>query len=101
MKSHSDKTLSRKIAKERISILDSLSVESASSDPALSKYYTKLMQCMSSHFKVGAPKGGIPICKRCGTRMVPGANAKVRLCSSEKYAAYICSTCGYERHLHY
>lgn len=101
MKYRSDRAFLKKIAQERISVLDSLSVSSAISEPQLSKYYTTLMQRISSHYKVKMPKGGVPICKRCGTRMVPGVNAKVRLCSSGRYVAYSCNACGYEKHVHY
>ncbi len=101
MKSRGDKALFKRIAQERVSILDSLSVKSAGTEPVLSKYYTRLMQRISEHYKVRLPKGSIPVCKHCHTRMVPGTNAKVRICSEGRYVAYACLGCGYEKHVRY
>ncbi len=101
MKSQRDKALFRKIAGERVVILDSLSLRFSGSDPALSKYYTRLMQRIAEHYKVDMPKHEVPVCKRCHSRMVPGISAEVRLSSSNRYVVYTCSSCGYEKHLHY
>jgi ribonuclease P protein subunit RPR2 len=92
----------REVAEARIGILYDLAKKTYASDPELSRSYTRMIKQISRHYKITLPhdiKRGI--CKKCGSVLIPGTSASVRLVSSKGYAAYRCVECGCETHVHY
>ncbi|HIH49870.1 MAG: ribonuclease P protein component 4 [Candidatus Micrarchaeaceae archaeon] len=92
----------REIAEERIRILYDLAKKAYPDDPELSKSYTRIIKQISRHYKITLSKEiKTGICKNCGSVLIPGISASVRLVSSKKYASYKCLVCGAERHIPY
>lgn len=92
----------RDIAEMRIGILYDLAKEAYAHDPELSRGYVRIIKQISRHYKITLPheiKRGI--CKKCGSVLIPGTSASVRLVSSRHYSAYRCLGCGHEAHVHY
>lgn len=68
----------------------------------LSKRYVRIAREMKEHYGLREANSiKNMICKTCGSVIVPGMNAKVRMSSSNGYRAVICSRCGTEKHLFY
>jgi ribonuclease P protein subunit RPR2 len=96
------KGLTAQIAIERVESLFSQAEAVAASDPALSMRYVRLLREIAAHYRVGMPgRMRDRLCRGCGSLMVPGLNASVRLVSSKGFVAYRCSGCGRERHVFY
>lgn len=93
------------MAKERIFKLVELAkartMKMGSTDQ-LSQRYIKLAKEIKTHYAVrSANSMNKMLCKTCGSVIVPGMNAKVRMSSQNNYRAVICSRCGTEKHLFY
>ncbi len=96
------KELVRKIALERMQILFGLAGNEIGSRPGLARRYVAEIRELSAHYKVSMPRAmRNSICGSCGTLMVPGLNATVRVVSSGRYVAYVCKGCGRQRHVRY
>ncbi len=92
----------REIAEERIRILYDLAKRAYPEDPGLSKSYTRIIKQVSRHYKITLPRDiKLGICKNCGSVLIPGTSASVRLVSSKRHASYKCLGCGAERHVPY
>ena len=92
----------KRIATERIAILHKLALEAQDSDPELAKKYVKIMQGISSHYRIKLDKGTRnSICKKCGVLLLPGKTLSVRLASSKRQILYKCMRCGFERRIPY
>ncbi|MEM0150081.1 MAG: ribonuclease P protein component 4 [Candidatus Micrarchaeaceae archaeon] len=94
------------IAKQRIAILYGLAKEAATKNTpeelALSRSYTTKIKLISMHYKVKLPKEiKNSICKKCGSLLIPGLSAQVRIASANHYAIWKCSSCGTEKHIPY
>lgn len=93
------------MAKERIFRLVELAkartIRMGSTDE-LSKRYIKMAKEIKTHYAIrSANSMNKMICKTCGSVIIPGLNAKVRIVSNSNYRAVICSRCGTEKHLFY
>lgn len=92
----------RRIAGERMSILYGLAERTALESPELSRSYVLTLRRIGSHYKVKIPAQiENSLCKGCGSVLIPGKTAKVRLVSSSGYVARVCSSCGAERRMFY
>src|SRR5271167_84283 len=91
------------MAKERIFKLVELAkartIKMGSQD-LLARKYVNIAKEMKSHYKVREANSiNKMLCKTCGSVIIPGLNAKVRISSMNSYRAVICSRCGTEKHL--
>lgn len=90
------------IAKERMHILFGLAERRAATDGALSRAYVGRIKKISTHYKVSVPRGiRNRICKKCGSVLIPGLTAKVRIASSRRHVVYACTRCKAEKHVSY
>ncbi|MEK6919515.1 MAG: ribonuclease P protein component 4 [Thermoproteota archaeon] len=85
----------RTIAGERIDILLSQAREMLDRDPKLSKRYVELARKISMRTKVRIPSSQKRyLCKGCGTILIPGRNARVRVLAGNPRIVITCLSCG-------
>ncbi len=83
------------IASERIDILLRQAKEMLDRDPKLSKRYVELATKISMRTKVKIPSSDKRyICKACGTILIPGRNARVRVLTGNTRVVVTCISCG-------
>ena len=85
----------RTIAGERIDILLRQARKMLDRDPKLSKRYVELARKISMRTKVRIPSSEKRyLCKGCGTILIPGRNARVRVLSGNPRIVITCLSCG-------
>lgn len=83
------------IASERIDILLRQARDMLDRDPKLSKRYVELARKISMRTKVRIPSSEKHfICKSCGTILIPGRNARVRVLPGNPRIVVTCLSCG-------
>lgn len=88
-----NKAAARVIALERIEYLFRLAQENFSDDPQKSKRYVLLARRIGMRYRVSLPSElKRSFCKKCGTFLVPGKNARVRL--KNGFIIVSCLECG-------
>jgi len=90
------KTLIKDLARQRISILFRLALETYKQDMDLANRYVELARKISMRAKVRIPRRyRLLYCKRCGGLLVPGRTAAVRMRSRrEPHLVIKCLKCG-------
>ena len=93
--------LSRKIAKERISILLELAQRRIKEgEEGLARRYIELAILLSKKYNVRIPKNlKHRICKKCHSFLIPGKNARVRLKRGK--IVVTCLRCGHTKRYRY
>lgn len=93
-----DKGKIKKIVLERMYRLIELSDQEFAKHPERSKRYVELIRKLSQKNKVPIPKEiKQKFCKKCGSFLKQGKNAKMRLTKS--YRVISCQECGFTRKL--
>ncbi len=91
------------IAKERILRLVELAkarTMMTGNTDALSRRYIDIAKDMKSHYRIRSANSiNQMLCKSCGSVVVGGINAKVRISGHNGYRVVVCSRCGTEKHL--
>ena len=91
------------IAQERIARLMDLAkartIKIGSTD-ALAKRYIRIAKDIKDHYRIRQSNEIKQIvCKGCGSVVVPGMNATVRIAGHNNYRVIMCAQCGTEKHL--
>ena len=88
----------KRIVRERMYRLIELAGQEFPNHPERSKRYVELIRKLSQKNKVVIPKEIKPrFCKKCGSYLNPGENAKLRL--TKQYRVVSCLECGFTRKL--
>ncbi|NLI62534.1 MAG: ribonuclease P [Methanosarcinaceae archaeon] len=95
-----NKTLSKRVAYERINILFRLAEKNYKTNPERSDRYVNLIRQISMRQRVKIPRHiKRRICKYCYSFLVPGSNCRVRL--KGEYVLTTCYNCGRKVHFPY
>ncbi len=95
-----NRTLERRIARERVEVLMSLASQVFREDRGLAKRYVELARRIAMRYNLRFPKRWKRwFCRRCGSFLVPGVNLRVR-CRKLR-VVYTCLECGHVRRVPY
>ncbi|NOZ82282.1 MAG: ribonuclease P [Euryarchaeota archaeon] len=95
-----NRSLERRIARERMEILMQLAEEVFHRDRKLARRYVQLARRIAMKYNLRFPAGWKRrFCRRCGSFLVPGVNLRVR-CRKLR-VIYTCLECGHVRRVPY
>ncbi len=95
-----NRSLERRIAKERMEILMQLAEEAFHGDRMLARRYVELARRIGMKYNLRFPRRWKRrFCRRCGAFLVPGANLRVR-CRKMR-VIFTCMECGAVRRVPY
>ncbi|MEA3229901.1 MAG: ribonuclease P protein component 4 [archaeon] len=90
------------IAKERIYILFTQAEKKFKADHSLSDRYVEIARDISKKFNIPIPRElKRRFCKKCGSYLVYGANARQRVNSQKQYVIITCLGCGQKKRIPY
>ena len=95
-------SLTRRIVNERIASLFKMAVESYPRRPELANEYSRLIRELAMHHRIKLAKAvSSHICRGCGSFMVPGSSASVRIIAKQRVRILKCGGCGRQKRVHY
>ncbi|MDE1767839.1 MAG: ribonuclease P [Candidatus Micrarchaeota archaeon] len=98
-----DKLLSEMARARMIRLVElaKIRVEKTGDTDLIARRYINIAKSIKSHYEIKEPSLNRMLCKKCGSMLMPGLNARVRVSSHNGYMAIVCGKCGAEKHSFY